>query len=278
MSSTHYVRCLSLQWEQSLLAAVQLLQQTGLVQLELDGCLLSVTLPEGRQPTVSQLARRVPAARSRLTSVGLRRVAVSVNDGPPLTGAELLPFVQRLFPRVSGLNLAVKPGGAPLGDAALLRFFKQCADSSQLRLLKLGSWRLQLAAPRTTLDAKLRPLLRRLMLGQVHLPAVKAVDASEVHCEHLLAVAMIAHVHCLRLLGLSGMTSLQPSQATAIGQGIRDRFAGDQLMLYTGGWPYAALRALRSVVEESDRLMATYVGGPTGLYTVTRTDRPGKTT
>ena len=52
------------QWEQSLLAAVQLLQQTGLVHLELDGCSVAVTLPEGRQPSVSQLARRVPAVRS----------------------------------------------------------------------------------------------------------------------------------------------------------------------------------------------------------------------
>ncbi|XP_043233725.1 uncharacterized protein LOC122387526 [Amphibalanus amphitrite] len=265
-----------LEWEQSLLAAVQLLQQTGLMQLELDGCSVSVTLPDGRQPTVAQLVRRVPAARSRLTTLGLRCVSVTVNEGRPLTGAELMPLVQRLFPRVSELNLAVKVGGAPLGDAALLRFFQQCAESGQLRQLRLSSWQLQVAAPRATLEAKLRPLLRRLTLGQIYLSGVKATDATEARCEHLLAVSVIAHSRCLRLLSLGGMTSLQPSQATAIGQGIRDRFAGEQLMLYTSGWPYAALRALRSVVEESDRLMASYAGGLTGLYVITRTDKPGK--
>ncbi|KAF0302219.1 Protein NLRC5 [Amphibalanus amphitrite] len=228
------------------------------------------------EPTVAQLVRRVPAARSRLTTLGLRCVSVTVNEGRPLTGAELMPLVQRLFPRVSELNLAVKVGGAPLGDAALLRFFQQCAESGQLRQLRLSSWQLQVAAPRATLESKLRPLLRRLTLGQIYLSGVKATDATEARCEHLLAVSVIAHSRCLRLLSLGGMTSLQPSQATAIGQGIRDRFAGEQLMLYTSGWPYAALRALRSVVEESDRLMASYAGGPTGLYVITRTDKPGK--
>ena len=265
------------QWEQSLTAAVQLLQQTSLVRLELEGCSVGVSLPEGRQLSVSQLARRVPAARSRLTTLGLRCAALSVNEGRPVTGAELMPLVLRLFPRVSELSMAVKPGGAPLGDAALLRFFLQCGESGQLRQLKLTCWRLQLAAPRATLETKLRPLLRRLALGQLYLAGLKAVDAAESRCEHLLVVAAIAHSRRLRLLSLAGMTSLLPSQATAIGQGIRDRFAGDQLMIYTNGWPYASLRALRSVVEDSDRLMASYAGGPTGLYVVTRTDKPTKT-
>nr|XP_027229325.1 uncharacterized protein LOC113821082 [Penaeus vannamei] len=269
--------------ERSLKELIRFLNATELQHLDLSNCRVIVTVHDGalarlsrQDDVIAALQESVPPLHNNtLAFLNLDHFEVTLNSKVVLRGPQLL-FMLRHFPKLVDVSLASSLGADIIDDSTTHRLFSLLPGSFPfLRRLTLGGWVFSLDNCEKVMRAGGKQL-RGSQLREVILTGVEVRESSGTPgMEHTLLQALTTNLHHLSILSLAGL-KLTANQAAMFGKTIRDKLATTTLELETRGLGYTTVKALRQAVTEGGRYEFDFLGGPLGIYKLSKIDRREK--
>ena len=147
-----------------------------------------------------------------------------------------------------------------IDDKLATSIFKILSSLKQLRTFFMCNWNFRFQ----NVDRTLRELSRYLQLLKVHEIRLNSIHFTEhtakTHYEHALIQVMLVHLPVIKTMSLIACTKLTPSQGTAIGRCIGEKYTGEKLELYLRLVPFPTVQALKVAAMEKGRIDAIYAG------------------